>query len=195
MTPSPMSDRKSALRQALIGRRRMLRGAARAAATRRICALAATLPQFKPGARIAVYESFGSELNPAPLIRAARRRGICLYAPVVTDFARRRMQFLPLDRIRGPVHPGQHIPARWLHLILCPVVGIDTQGFRLGMGAGFFDRALAFRGLRRHWRGPAIIALAFDCQRTESVHPQAWDARMDGLITESGLHLFRKGST
>lgn len=198
-----MSKPKSELRKLLMSRRRALRGAERAAATRRVATLVGCLPQFKSGSRIAVYLPFGSELDPAAVMRAAARRGIHVYVPVVTNLARRRMRFVRLSaRIRPGIEPTpgelQHLPyvaARWFNLILCPVVGIDQRGFRLGMGAGFFDRALAFRRQRLHWRGPRLIALAFDCQRVDSVQPEHWDARLDGLITESGLHHFSQEPT
>lgn len=79
-----------------------------------------------------------------------------------------------------------------MDLVLCPVVAIDALGYRLGMGGGFYDRALAFRRLRSSWRGPALIALAFDLQRVASVLPDSWDARLDGVITESGFHTYPK---
>ena len=37
------------------------------------------------------------------------------------------------------------VAPRWLDLIVVPLVGIDGRGRRLGMGGGFYDRALAFR--------------------------------------------------
>lgn len=208
MTPSALkksssTPTKSELRRALIQRRRALIAGERAQATRRILVRALRLPQFKPGARIAVYVPFGSELDPAYLVRAARRRGMRLYTPVVTHLKRRRMRFVPLtEQIRSGMQrtPGDltRLPAvgmRWLDLVLCPVVGIDARGYRLGMGAGFFDRALTFRRLRKIWRGPALIALAFDLQRIDSVGPDPWDARLDGVITESGLHPFPRWDT
>ena len=198
MTPSPSDNSKSALRRTLIQQRRALQQGARVAATHRILVRALRLPQIKPGARVAVYVPFGSELDPAHLVREARRRGVRLYVPVVTHLARRRMRFVPLTaQIRDGMQrtPGDltRLPAvgmRWLTLVLCPVVGIDARGYRLGMGAGFFDRALSFRRLRHHWRAPALIALAFDLQRIDTLKPDPWDARLDGVITESGLHMF-----
>lgn len=193
-----MSGLKSDLRKALLARRRAIPRTVRAAATRRIAATVNSLRQFKPGSRVALYASFGSEFNPAQIARAARRRGIDLYVPVVVDLPRRRMRFVAwsaaikpgIERTRSNVASLRFIPARWFNLILLPIVGIDADGHRLGMGAGFYDRALAFRRLRRHWKGPHLIALGFDCQRVEQTHAQAWDARVDALITESGLHHF-----
>ncbi len=198
-----MSGLKSNLRGSLIARRRAIPRADRVRASRRIAAVVNGLRQFKPGARVAIYASFGSEFDPAPVVREARRRGICLYVPVVVDLPRRRMRFIALspgikpgiERTPGNVGAMRFVPARWFNLILLPIVGIDTRGHRLGMGAGFYDRALAFRRLRRRWMGPRLIALGFDCQRVDCVHAQAWDARLDALITESGLHLFHTGDS
>jgi len=73
-------------------------------------------------------------------------------------------------------------------------VGVDAAGRRLGMGGGFYDRALAFRRQRRYWGGPRLVGLAFDCQRAGSVFAEAWDVRLDSLATESGLKHFLKGT-
>jgi 5-formyltetrahydrofolate cyclo-ligase len=177
--------------------RRNLDPDARAAATRRILAQALRLPQIRPGSRIAVYQAFGSELDPAHLAREALRRGARIYVPEVTSMSRRRMRFVPLSAARpAGTRPASReslrsaVGLRWINLVFCPVVGIDALGYRLGMGAGFFDRALAFRRQRSMWRGPALIALAFDLQRVDSVLPDPWDARLDGVITESGFHSF-----
>ena len=80
---------------------------------------------------------------------------------------------------------------RWLNVIVVPFVGVDPQGRRLGMGGGFYDRALGFRRRRLHWRGPSLVGLGFDCQRADDVHADPWDVRLDCLATESGLHIFR----
>ncbi len=193
-----MTDSKVALRRSLLKSRRALDPATRRQATQRVITLALRLPQIKPGARIAVYAPFGSELDPTAVVRAARRRGIRVYVPVVMHLARRRMRFVPWsDAIRPGIErtPGElfrlpWIATRWLDLILCPVVGIDARGYRLGMGAGFFDRALTYRRHQQHWRGPRLIALAFEMQRIPTVGPQSFDAKLDGVITERGLHLF-----
>ena len=64
------------------------------------------------------------------------------------------------------------------------------QGRRLGMGGGFYDRALGFRRQRRHWMGPRLVGFAFECQRADSVFAEPWDVRLDALATESGSEKF-----
>ena len=77
--------------------------------------------------------------------------------------------------------------------MVIPLVGVDAEGRRLGMGGGFYDRALDFRRRRRHWAGPHLVGLAFDNQRTTSSFAESWDVCLDSLATESGLQHFSKG--
>jgi 5-formyltetrahydrofolate cyclo-ligase len=160
----------------------------------------AALPGFACGKRVALYLPFDRETDTAVLLREARRRGVRVFVPVVLDRRRGRMQFRPLSGKLKRGHFGIQIPhrtleavsARWLDLIVLPLVGADAQGHRLGMGAGFYDRVLAFRRLRTHPWGPRLVGLAFDAQRTREQFAEAWDIRLDALATESGLHHFSK---
>jgi 5-formyltetrahydrofolate cyclo-ligase len=153
------------------------------------------LPQFTAGRRVAVYLAFDGEADPASLERHARRRGVRLFVPIVSDVRHRLLRFHPLNngRRRGrfgieiPQRPGRPLGARWFDLVIVPVVGIDARGRRLGMGGGFYDRALEFRRHRRRWRGPLLVGFAFDCQRVGSVFAQTWDVGLDAAATQSGL--------
>jgi 5-formyltetrahydrofolate cyclo-ligase len=157
---------------------------------------------FKAGARVAIYLPFDRETNTAALLIAARRRGIRLFVPVVTDLRHRRLRFYPLSGktrrgvfgISVPHRSGRPTAPRWFDLIVVPLVGVDGRGRRLGMGGGFYDRALDFRRARRHWRGPRLVGLCFDCQRTDTAFADPWDVRLDSLATESGVRHFLKGT-
>jgi 5-formyltetrahydrofolate cyclo-ligase len=163
------------------------------------------LPEFKAGARVAAYLPFDREADTAALLHTARRRGVRIFVPVVVDLRHRRLRFYPLSgkTRRGAFgisipHDAPHrsirwTAPRWFNLIVAPLVGVDGRGLRLGMGGGFYDRALAFRRARNHWRGPRLVGLAFDCQRVDAVFADAWDVRIDSLATESGLVHFREG--
>ena len=180
-----MSQQKIPLRRRLLALRRAIRGVDRQLRQRRATHAICRLREFKAGARIAVYRATGSELCTAGLIRQAQARGVRLYLPAIRHFQRGQMRFTC-------VHRGAWLAPRWFNLIVVPLVGIDAQGIRLGMGAGFYDRALRFRRLRRHWRGPRLVGLAFDSQRVDTIHPDPWDIALDSLATESGLHLFKR---
>jgi len=87
------------------------------------------------------------------------------------------------------------ISARDLQLILLPLVGFDAHGHRLGSGAGYYDRALSFRRLRRHWPGPKLVGLAYECQRVEVLAVRTTDIPLDAIITERGIEFFRGETT
>jgi 5-formyltetrahydrofolate cyclo-ligase len=84
----------------------------------------------------------------------------------------------PLD-IPYPADSQQLTP----DAVLLPMNGWDPQGYRLGYGAGFFDRTLAAVRLRR-----AIIAigLAYDEQEVDAVPHLDYDQRLDWVLTPSG---------
>ena len=58
-----------------------------------------------------------------------------------------------------------------------------TEGNRLGMGAGYYDRYLPL--CKNAYRA----ALAFDAQRTDAVFlPAEWDQVMDAVITDKEIY-------
>src|SRR5882757_1454618 len=176
---------KVSLRKHLRAQRRALSAADHAHRSRLAARAVARLPMFRAGKRVALYLPFDRETDTAALIVAARRRGVRIYVPVIVDKRHARIRFYPLGArtrpgkfgIAVPHRQGTSIPARWLNLIVVPLVGIDSQGRRLGMGGGYYDRALQFRRLRRTWPGPHLVGFCFDCQRTNASFAEHWDVR------------------
>jgi 5-formyltetrahydrofolate cyclo-ligase len=156
------------------------------------------LRSFRAGKRVSLYLPFDAESDTAALIAAGLRRGVQVFVPVISDRRHCRMRFYPLSGATEPGEFGISVPRlrltavapRWLDLIVIPLVGVDCDGRRLGMGGGYYDRALAFRRRRRFWKGPHLVGLAFDCQRTKLNFADAWDLRLDSLATESGVEHF-----
>jgi 5-formyltetrahydrofolate cyclo-ligase len=195
---------KVKLRKELRAKRRSLTAAEHSRRSNLAASSITRLAAFKPGSRIAVYLPFDGETNTAALLVAARRRRISIYVPVVSDLRHRRLRFYPLaGKTRRGVFgisvphnigrgSGRAIEPRWFDLIVVPLVGVDPRGRRIGMGGGFYDRALGFRRQRRRWMGPRFVGLCFECQRVDTVFAEAWDVRLDALATESGLQLFSR---
>jgi 5-formyltetrahydrofolate cyclo-ligase len=192
---------KSTLRKQLRIGRRALGPAEHARRSARAAAAVKRMASFKFAARIAIYLPFDCETDTTALLRAARGRGVRLYVPVITDRRHRRMCFYPLAGhtragafgIAVPRRQAKPLASRWFDLMVVPLVGVDAQGRRLGMGGGFYDRALGFRRVRRFWMGPRLVGFGFDCQRVASVDADPWDVRLDFLATESGTLHFTKG--
>ena len=67
--------------------------------------------------------------------------------------------------------------------VLLPMNGWDPKGYRLGYGAGFFDRTLASLAQR-----PVVIGVTYEQARLDTIHPQPWDIPVDYLVTERGVY-------
>ena len=187
---------RSDLRGELRARRRALGAAERARLSRRICreVLKAIGPAPR-GRHVAAYVALPEEPDLAEALTALARRGVQLYLPRITSFRRRRLAFVSaggerrVNRfgIAEPPPGARARPATRLDIVLLPLVGFDAKGARLGMGGGYYDRALAFRRHRRAGPRPRLIGIAFACQQVDALPVAAHDVRLDAVITEHGL--------
>src|SRR5690606_28904822 len=91
-------------------------------------------------------------------------------------------------------HGARTLGARWLDLVFTPLVAFDAHGMRLGMGAGFYDRAFAFRRWRTVWRGPRLVGLAYSFQQAARIEAAPHDVLLDAVVTENGVSKCVTGS-
>lgn len=152
-------------------------------------------PLFRRAQRIAVYLANDGEIDPKLLVKAAQKRGKQVYLPQLRTWPKKHMvmqQLIPGEPLRrnrfgiAEPRPQRHRqkPIWALDVLLMPLVGFDEQGGRLGMGGGFYDRALAFRARRQHWRGPLLIGLAHECQKVQRLEQAHWDVPLDAVVSE-----------
>ena len=196
MTPSPDSS-PATLRRTLRARRRAIPGAERRAAAKRLAVFADRARLLRPGRRIALYLPLPEEIDTSELIERARRRGCQVHLPRVVDTRAHRMVFVdsraPLRRGRwGILEPegSARIETRRLEVVFMPLVGFDDQGNRLGMGKGFYDRAMSFRLRHPRSRRPLLVGLAFACQQVDTLPARAHDVPLDLVLTERGITRF-----
>ncbi len=87
---------------------------------------------------------------------------------------------------------GIHYPASGETLtpdvLLMPVNAFDQAGYRLGYGAGYFDRTLA--EFERRAQRPLAIGVGFELARVDSIHPALHDIPLDAVVTEAGVARF-----
>lgn len=196
--PDPSRDTKARVRREARARRRALpAGLARQFAFAAVHR-AWSLPFLARARRVALYLPADGELDCTPFAVQAWRRGRELFLPVVTGRGLRFAPFHPGSELRAnrygipePVlHRRAWRAARELDVIIAPLVAFDTAGRRLGMGGGYYDRALAHRHrLQRHHR-PRFIALAYELQKVPALPADAWDVRLDAVVTESATYRF-----
>ncbi|MDO9371167.1 MAG: 5-formyltetrahydrofolate cyclo-ligase [Gammaproteobacteria bacterium] len=190
----PRSEIRSRLRQ----QRRALSPAARATCAKQVARRFTASPLFRAARRIAFYWPSDGEIDITPILQRARAYGKTCYLPVL--WRRNQLRFaacragdvLTFNRfgIPEPALPARKlVGALALDLILVPLVAFDAQGNRLGMGAGFYDRTLAMRARRTHWRRPRLIGVAYDFQKVAKLAPAPWDVPLDGVVTQLQWHI------
>lgn len=180
--------------------------AERSAADGAIRATLARLGVFRRGRHVALYLPMRGEVDLRPCLETAHRSGARVYVPRIASHRRRRMHFTPLRRgaaLRtnafGIVEPGSAADARpvlGLDVVVLPLVGFDDRGNRLGMGAGYYDRALRRRLDRAaQWRRPRLIGVAYACQQLPAIPASPWDVPLDLVVTECGIIVPRRDAT
>ncbi|HUQ11264.1 MAG TPA: 5-formyltetrahydrofolate cyclo-ligase [Steroidobacteraceae bacterium] len=190
---------KQELRHSLKAQRRALTGGARVRAALDVARHISGTRWLAPRKRIGLYASLPHEMGTRPLIDLARERGCEIFLPRIVSTRAHRMEFVRIGdewsaRARmhalGMVEPRgtAFFPARFLDTIFVPAVGLDLRGARLGHGAGFYDRALAFRRMRTQWRGPRLVGLAYSFQVVPRIPVDGTDVSMDMVVTERGIH-------
>ena len=66
--------------------------------------------------------------------------------------------------------------------LIVPMPGFDPAGYRLGYGAGYYDRTLATYDAL-----PLRIGVSFELARLPTIHPQPHDIPMQLTLTEKGV--------
>lgn len=180
---------KAAIRAEARAFLRALPPAERAAAEARIARRVWEVAQVAAARTLLLYASLPEEVGTDTIAAEARRRGITLVYPRCLTEGR-----MTLHQVGAPgaLRPGRFgirepdadaCPLREVAEIdaaLIPGLAWDREGHRLGRGGGYYDRLLA----HPEWRG-FRCGLFFAAQETPSVPREAWDIRLDAIVTES----------
>lgn len=154
---------------------------------------------FLKGRRWGVYLPFGSEFDVLPLANQALWMRKQVFVPILPLRPAKPLRFVQLKKRQklnrnrhGIVEPSsrRRIGARQLEVLLIPLVAFDHRGVRLGMGGGYYDATLAYLKTRRNLRRPRLIGIAYACQQAPALPSEAWDVRLDSVLTEAGLTQF-----
>ncbi|HEY6966751.1 MAG TPA: 5-formyltetrahydrofolate cyclo-ligase [Burkholderiales bacterium] len=139
-------------------------------------------------AKLAFCWPIKGEYDARHLTRTLRERGALTALPVVVA-PRQPLVFREwhpgVKLAMGPLdipYPADS-PAVVPNAVLLPMNGWDMAGYRLGYGAGFFDRTLASLAKK-----PAVIGVTYEMAKLETIHPQSWDIPVDWVVTERGVY-------
>ena len=133
------------------------------------------IPEIASATTIASYASYGYEPDTSALNKAIIKSGKTLYLPRVNG---ENLDWVQWDGdLEKLSHQGE-IPEPIgeslknldaIELVLVPALAIDPDGYRLGQGGGFYDRALP---LMRAWRHGVV----YPYERMEHDLPRdPWD--------------------
>ncbi|CAH0992873.1 5-formyltetrahydrofolate cyclo-ligase [Sinobacterium norvegicum] len=184
------------LRQQLRRKRRQLSSNQQRIASRTVCHSIIKLKEFRRAQSIGLYLANDGEIDPWPLCQAALSAGKKVYLPIVGDnytlsFHRyQRHQRLRRNRynIQEPLRRTRRITSlKTLDLLIMPLVGFDRYRNRIGMGGGFYDRALSFKQRHKH-KKPSLFAIAHQFQQCQPLSPQSWDVRVDKVISDKAMY-------
>jgi 5-formyltetrahydrofolate cyclo-ligase len=190
-TASDRTTLRSTLRSTLRQRRQGLSSLEQQRAALLLCQRLSKLPAFWRSQRIAAYWASDGEVDLRPLIKIAWRAGKHIYLPMITGPC--RMEFRRFQRgerlnsnrygIAEPQACAAKIDVSELDLLIAPLVGFDRRGNRLGMGGGYYDRAL--QTVSRRLLRPRLIGAAHSCQQVDTIIPQSWDRSLQAVVTEA----------
>jgi 5-formyltetrahydrofolate cyclo-ligase len=135
---------------------------------------------------VGIYWPIRHEFDPLPFARRLVAAGGTVALPVVVG------KGMPLEFRRW--QPGARMergvydipypadgPAVAPAALIVALLGFDDAGYRLGYGAGFYDRTLASYAMK-----PLAIGVGFELGRLPTIYPQPHDIAMDHVLTEAG---------
>jgi len=147
--------------------------------------------------RIAIYCSVNNEVATMQIIKHLWTKDKELFLPIIKSNQLVFGSYKSGDNLSNnkfdiPEPTTQReelITADVLDLVIVPLVAFDSDCNRLGMGGGYYDRALAFKKTSSKTSSPLLIGLAYELQKVNILEMNSWDIPMDGIISESKTYL------
>lgn len=184
---------KSQIRRELIAKRQALSQEEVQSKSQLIARRIVTLPEFCQAKTIMVYLAFRNEVDTQEIIQEALAQGKRIVVPISEPQERKiipaEIKNYPADLQVGtygilepkpeaiyPVDPAE------IDLVFIPGVAFDEKGYRLGYGAGYYDRFLS-----RLRPDVVTLALAYEMQILSDVYPESHDQKVGLIVTEERI--------
>lgn len=179
---------KSALRTKMRGVRQQLCPYYRQDQSQLVVTRLASLLDSLSVENLGMYLATAYEVNIDVLIGLRHHQGEKIYLPFIGDQERTFHLFESWDNLEvGPLglrHPPYNASSRNapdLDVIILPGLAFDRAGNRLGHGGGWYDQVLSPVTKDK----PLIVGVCFDEQLVDNVPHEAFDVRMDIVVTPS----------
>lgn len=183
---------KTQLRRVMVARRDGLAAAEVARLAAVLTARVIALPEYAAARSALCTMSIGSEWSTRAFIEQARAHGKTIVLPRVTA-PPRHLELHVVRDFERDLKPGvweipEPDPERCpvvgfaaVDFALVPALAIDRDGYRLGYGAGYFDRLLTGRGAR-----PFCVTALPALFRVEELPREPHDVPVDLVVDENG---------
>lgn len=194
---------KSAVRSTILAKRRSLTYDEIHHASQEACERLISTSLWQESEHIAFYIAHDGEIDPTPLLDLAISQNKMCYLPALATndlkhlvMVRYELEDILIKNRYGIPEPLQHehkiIAPENLELVLVPLVAFDTTGTRLGMGVGYYDRTFAFLNEPNQTRHPQLVGFAYDFQQQDHLERDAWDVRLDWIVTDEEIYHTKK---
>lgn len=190
--PASREMNKSQLRKEMLARRDALPAAELDRNAESFTETLASLPEYARARSVLATMAIGSEWNTRAFLERARADGKAIVLPRLTPPPRRLALHVVGDLDRHLVPGVWDIPEpdpercapidlAGVDFAVVPALAVDRQGFRLGYGAGYFDKLLAGRGAR-----PFCVNALPAAFWVEGLPHEPHDVPLDMLVDERG---------
>jgi 5-formyltetrahydrofolate cyclo-ligase len=148
------------------------------------------LPLMNHAKTLSTYMAIGSEVRTIGIVRWAVAAGKSVIVPV-TDPSHRRLVFSEVRDPEKELEKGFHgipeprpeflrpVELEDADVVLVPGVAWDVRGYRIGYGAGYYDRSI--NALRTQ---PVKVGLAYEFQLVPAIPTSRFDRKVEKIVTE-----------
>ncbi len=152
--------------------------------------------EYKNAGTVMCFVSFGDEVETHEFIKDMIKHGKRVCVPYIVK-GKKIMVPAEISDFDNDLKPGYYgilapteetlniLPNDQVDLVITPGVIFDKKGYRIGYGAGFYDKFFASLS-----KPVPKIAIAFSLQLAVEVPRDEYDIPVDKLITEKGIVYF-----
>lgn len=141
-----------------------------------------------PSSVVAGYMPIQTEIDSLPLMKELEDKGAKLCLPRINSVTKTiNFHAYELDDElekgeMGLLEPKFNAKIITPNIMLVPLLAFDNDGYRLGYGGGFYDRAIAAASEK----GKLItIGLAYSSQKVDKLPVEEHDKKLDFVLTET----------